>query len=111
MAEVLVVTGEKCTLTALDKNQMGNIFLVKNSSLPDGIDVSPVDQPGASPLRDEFYAKVANHPAANATAPCVKLSFTGRGMSPRESTSSLESFKSAQVFFAHKNYSGKFYLG
>ncbi len=88
--ELLVVTGEKSSLTALDKNQVRNIFLGKVSSLPDGSNAAPVDQPESSPLRDEFYEKLTHHSAAEAKAHWVKLSFTGRGAPPRESTSSSD---------------------
>jgi hypothetical protein len=43
LAEVLVVTGEKSALTALDKNQVRNIFLGKVSSLPDGRMFAPIE--------------------------------------------------------------------
>lgn len=88
LAEVLVVTGEKSALAALDKNQVRNIFLGRIASLPDGRNVIPVDQPESSPLRDEFYAKVTNHSAAEAKAHWAQLSFTGRGEPPREGTGS-----------------------
>lgn len=90
LADVLVVTGEKSALTALDKNQVRNIFLGKVSSLPDGSNVIPIDQPESSPLRDEFYSKVANRSAAEAKAHWAQLSFTGRSMPPRESTGSSD---------------------
>jgi len=48
----------------------------------------PVDQPESSPLRNEFYLKVTNKSAAQARAYWAKLYFTGRGVPPREGTSS-----------------------
>ena len=90
LAEVLVVTGEKSTLTALDKNQVRNVFLGKVTSLPDGSNAIPIDQPESSPLRDEFYTKLTSHSAAEAKAHWVKLSFTGRGMPPRASVGSSD---------------------
>ncbi len=90
LADLLVVTGEKSALTALDKNQVRNIFLGKLSVLPDGKNVIPIDQPESSPLRDEFYATVTNYSAAEANARWAELSFTGRGMPPRVSTSSSD---------------------
>jgi hypothetical protein len=55
--ELVVVTGEKSALTALDKNQVRNIFLGKRFSLPDGSNATPVDQPESSSLRKSSIQK------------------------------------------------------
>lgn len=89
-AGVLVVTGVHSHLTTLSKSQLGEIFLGKLTSLPDGHSVVPVDQPESSPLRDEFYSEVANKSAAQARAYWAKLYFTGRGVPPREATDSSD---------------------
>lgn len=89
-ADVLVVTGKKSTLDTLDKNQVRDIFLGKVSSLPNIGNVTPIDQPGLSPLREEFYSKIAHKSAAQAKAHWAKLHFTGRGIPPHESTNSSE---------------------
>jgi ABC-type phosphate transport system substrate-binding protein len=81
--ELLVVVGAQSPLTALDKNQVRNIFLGKVSAFPDGSSVIPIDQPESSPLRDEFYTKVANRSASEVKARWAQLAFTGRGEPPR----------------------------
>lgn len=83
-AEVIVVTGAESRISALSKNQVSDIFLGKVVSLPDGSSPTLVDQPDSSPLREEFYMKVANRSAAQARAHWAKLYFTGRGMPPRQ---------------------------
>jgi ABC-type phosphate transport system substrate-binding protein len=88
LADVLVVTGAKSPSTTLSKNQVSDVFLGKVVSLPDGSSAAPIDQPESSPLRDEFYSKVANKSAAQAKAHWAKLYFTGRGVPPREGTDS-----------------------
>lgn len=88
LADVLVVTGAKSPSTTLSRNQVSDVFLGKVVSLPDGSSAAPIDQPESSPLRDEFYSKVANKSAAQAKAHWAKLYFTGRGVPPREGTDS-----------------------
>ena len=82
LAEVVVVTGANNPLPTLSKNQVRDVFLGKVVSLPDGNSSAPIDQPASSPLREEFYMKVANMTAAQARAHWAKLYFTGRGVPP-----------------------------
>lgn len=89
-AEVLVVTDAKSSPITLSKNQVRNIFLGRVTSLPDGSSVTPVDQPEPSPLRDEFYLKVANKSANQAKEHWAILHFTGGGVPPREGTDSRD---------------------
>ena len=83
-AEVLVVAGANSNIVTLSKNQVSDVFSGKVASLQDGSMVTLIDQPESSPIRDEFYLKVANKSAAQAKAHWAKLYFTGRGVPPRE---------------------------
>jgi ABC-type phosphate transport system substrate-binding protein len=87
-ADVLVVTGARSASITLSKNQVSDVFLGKVTSLPDGSNATLVDQPESSPLRDEFYLKVANKSTSQAKAHWAKLYFTGRGVPPREASDS-----------------------
>jgi ABC-type phosphate transport system substrate-binding protein len=89
-AEVCVVTSAKSPPITLNKNQVSDVFLGKVTSLPDGSNATPIDQPESSQLRDEFYFKVANKSVTQAKAHWEILHFTGRGMPPREGTGSAE---------------------
>lgn len=88
--ELLVVVSSNSTVRTLDRNQVRNIFLGKVSSFPDGQAAVPVDQPELSPLRDEFYEKVANCSAAEVKARWARLAFTGRGEPPRVANGSAD---------------------
>lgn len=79
----MVVTGAGNALTALNRNQVRDLFLGKVVSLPDGNSSAPIDQPDSN-LREEFYMKVANMTAAQAKAHWAKLYFTGRGVPPQQ---------------------------
>lgn len=83
-ADILIVTGAKSPSISLSQNQISDVFLGKITSLPDGSNAIPIDQAESSPLRDEFYSKVANKSASQAKAHWEILHFTGRGMPPRE---------------------------
>ncbi len=88
LAGGVVVAGAKSPISALNKEQVRDLFLGYISSLPDGRSAMLIDQPQSSPLRDEFYLKVANKSAAQAKAQWAKLYFTGRGVPPREAVDS-----------------------
>lgn len=89
-AEVLVVTGASSRLSSLSRNQVSDVFLGKVVSLPDGSSSILIDQPDSSPLREEFYMKVANKTAAQAKAHWAKLYFTGRAVPPYQGKDEAE---------------------
>lgn len=81
-ADVVVVAGAKSPAATLTKEQASDIFMGKATNL------TPLDQPEASPLRDEFYTKVTGKSAAQAKSYWSKLSFTGKGTPPKEGQNS-----------------------
>lgn len=90
LAEVLVVTSAHSPLDALSKTQVSDVYLGKVVSLPDGSSSTLIDQPDSSPLREEFYLKVANKTAAQAKAHWAKLFFTGRAVPPQQGRDDAE---------------------
>lgn len=83
-ADVVVVASAKSPAASLSKEQASDIFLGKVTNL------TPLDQPETSPLRDEFYSKVTGKSAAQAKSYWSKLSFTGKGVPPKEAQSSAD---------------------
>jgi ABC-type phosphate transport system substrate-binding protein len=83
-ADIVVVAGAKSPAGNLSKEQASDIYLGKSTSL------TPLDQPEASPLRDEFYTKVTGKSAAQAKSHWSKLSFTGKGTPPKEGQNSAD---------------------
>jgi ABC-type phosphate transport system substrate-binding protein len=81
-AEIVVVSGAKSPAGNLTKEQASDIYLGKATNL------TPLDQPESSPLRDEFYTKVTGKSAAQAKSHWSKLSFTGKGTPPKEGQNS-----------------------
>ncbi|WP_342119996.1 phosphate ABC transporter substrate-binding protein [Pseudoduganella sp. OTU4001] len=88
-ADLVVVVSARSPLTALRAEQVADIFLAEATRFPDGGEVVALDLPIGSPLRDEFYLKVANRTPALMKAYWTKRIFTGRGQPPRELPNSL----------------------
>ncbi|AVR96466.1 phosphate ABC transporter substrate-binding protein [Pseudoduganella armeniaca] len=87
-AELVVIVSARTPVAALRQDQVAGIFLAEASSFPDGTEAMAVDQGIGSPLRDEFYQKVANRSPALMKAYWTKMIFTGRGQPPREAPNS-----------------------
>jgi ABC-type phosphate transport system substrate-binding protein len=83
-AELVVVVSARSPVTALRAEQVADIFLSEATRFPDGGEVVALDLPIGSPLRDDFYLKVANRTPALMKAYWTKKIFTGRGQPPRE---------------------------
>ncbi len=83
-AEVVVIVSAKSALTTLRADQVADIFLGQIASFPDGVEAVAVDQRIGTPLRDEFYQKVAAKTPPLIKAYWTKMIFTGRGQPPRE---------------------------
>jgi ABC-type phosphate transport system substrate-binding protein len=80
---VLIVSARGPAMT-LRADQAADIFLAQTGRFPNGADVVPLDLPVGSPLRDQFYQKVAAKSAPLMRAYWSKMVFTGRGQPPRE---------------------------
>lgn len=76
-ADVVVVVGAKSSASKLTKEQVADIFLGRSTSMV------PLDQAAGSPVRDEFYTKVAGQTAAQVKTLWAKLSFSGKGTPPK----------------------------
>jgi len=87
-AELVVIVSARSPVTTLRADQVAAIFLGQAARFPDGPEAVPFDQRLGSPLRDEFYARVANKSPALLKAHWSKLVFTGRGQPPAEVTDS-----------------------
>ena len=83
-AELVVIVSARSTAPALRNDQVAAIFLGQSAQLPDGANVTAIDQLVGSATRDEFYARVAAKSPALLKAYWSKLLFTGRGQPPRE---------------------------
>ena len=88
-AELVVIVSARNPLSALRPEQVADIFLAQTGRFPGGDEAMALDLPLGSPLRDEFYSKVAAKSPALMKAYWTKMVFTGRGQPPRELGNSI----------------------
>jgi ABC-type phosphate transport system substrate-binding protein len=92
-ADVVAVVSAKSRVTALNADQVADIFLGKTSHFPDGTQATPVDQSEDSPARERFYAQFTGKSPAQVKAYWSKMIFTGRGQPPRQVPSNTDAKK------------------
>lgn len=83
-ADVVVVVSAKSAVTRLTAGQVTNIFLGKTDTFPNGGHAVPYDQIEGSPIRNEFYSRIANKSSAQMSAYWTKIIFTGNGYPPAQ---------------------------
>jgi ABC-type phosphate transport system substrate-binding protein len=83
-ADLVVIVSARSPVAALRADQVADIFLSEANRFPDGSEAVAIDQNIGSPLRNEFYDKVAHRSPALMKAYWTKMIFTGRGQPPRE---------------------------
>jgi ABC-type phosphate transport system substrate-binding protein len=82
-AEVVVIVSAKSSVSTLSNEQATDIFL-SAATFPGGSMAVPIDQSEGSPVRDEFYSKVASKSPPQLKAYWAKVIFTGKGRPPKE---------------------------
>lgn len=88
--ELVVIVSAKSPLASLRADQVADIFLGQAVRFPNGAEAVAIDQRLGSPLRDEFYTRVAAKSPALVKAYWTKMIFTGRGQPPAELATSAE---------------------
>ncbi|WP_426197645.1 phosphate ABC transporter substrate-binding protein [Massilia sp. DWR3-1-1] len=88
-ANLLVIVSAKSSSMNLRANQVADIFLAQDARFPNGTDVTPLDLPVGSSVRDLFYQKVTAKTPALVRVYWTKMVFTGRGQPPREISNSV----------------------
>jgi ABC-type phosphate transport system substrate-binding protein len=83
-ADLVVIVSARSQVNALRPDQVAAIFLGQTARFPDGLEAVPLDLPLGSPLRNEFYLRVASKSPALLKAHWSKMVFTGRGQPPAE---------------------------
>jgi ABC-type phosphate transport system substrate-binding protein len=83
-SDLVVIVSAKNPLAALRTDQVAALFLGQSARFPDGVEAVPLDQRIGSPVRDEFYVRVASKTPALLKAHWSKMVFTGRGQPPGE---------------------------
>jgi ABC-type phosphate transport system substrate-binding protein len=84
-AEVAVIVSAKSTASSLTADEISSIYLGKSTAM------KPVDN--ATPVRSQFYSKVAGKDEAQVKAIWSKLVFTGKATPPKALPSSADVVK------------------
>ena len=85
-ADVVVVVSAKSSTTTMTADEISQIYLGKSKAM------KPVETSG-SPIRSQFYSKVAGKDEAQVKAIWSKLVFTGKATAPKELPTSAEVVK------------------
>ena len=83
-AETVVIVSKQNPATRMFSEQAAQFFLGKSAMF------TPVDQAEGSPIRADFYHKVADKDPAQVKAIWSKLVFTGKATPPKEYNSNAE---------------------
>ena len=86
-AEIVVIVSAKSTAATMTAAEVSQIYLGKSTSM------KPIDMSDKSPVRGQFYSKVAGKDEAQVKAIWSKLVFTGKATPPKELPSSADVVK------------------
>ena len=82
-AEVAVVVNISVLADNITKDDIANVFLKRTKNLPNGIQLTPIDQKESLKLKQEFYLKVTGKNPNQLNAYWSRLMFTGKAMPPQ----------------------------
>lgn len=83
LAQVAVVVAPNSPLASMSAEQVASLFLGKSPAVL-------ADLPEASPVREQFYTKVAGKTPAQVKAVWARLTFSGKGIPPKELATAAE---------------------
>ncbi len=89
-SDLVVVTGSHSPINHLSREQVADIYLGRVTTLPGGISAIPLDLPASSPEREAFYNQIAGKSAAQIKVYWARMSFTGKGIPPKQVASSAD---------------------
>lgn len=81
---LVVVTGAQSPVAHLSQEQVADIYLGRVTTLPGGASALPLDLPASRPERETFYNRIAGKSASQIKAYWAKMSFTGKGIPPKQ---------------------------
>lgn len=75
---LLVIVNPGISVDKLDREQLRNIYLLKQNSWPDGTPVIPLNLPATSKLRTLFFEKILKLDMQTAANVWIQMHFQGR---------------------------------
>lgn len=89
-AQVAVVVSVKSPVGTLTSDQVSGVYLGRNNSVPGGGSAVLVDLPESNPSREQFYTKATGKTGAQVKATWARLTFSGKGVPPKELATSAD---------------------
>ncbi len=89
-SELVVVAGPHCPVNHLSREQVADIYLGRITTLPNGTSALPLDLPTSSEERETFYSRLTGKSAAQIKAYWARMSFTGKGIPPKQLSTSTD---------------------
>ncbi|MBV1776389.1 hypothetical protein KSF73_11770 [Burkholderiaceae bacterium DAT-1] len=86
---LVVIVNPKAAVTSMTQEQVANVFMGKANDVGGISPVSPTDLKSED-SKNEFYTKVLKRDNAQMKAYWAKMSFTGKGLPPKELATSDE---------------------
>jgi hypothetical protein len=93
-AGVAVIVAANSSAPSMSKDQVSELYLGKSSAFPGGGSAKLYDLPDSSPMREQFYQKLAGKSASQVKAVWSRLIFSGKALPPKELGSDAEMKKS-----------------
>lgn len=82
--DIVVVAGTHSPVNHLSREQVADIYMGRVTTLPGGTNAVPLDLPASRPEREAFYNAITGKSAAQVRAYWARMSFTGKGMPPKQ---------------------------
>ena len=82
-ADIAIIVHPANQNIKMTRSDIQEIFLGVRKSLPNGVLVTPIDQPQSKPIRQVFYQLVAGKTAVQMDTYWGRIVFTGKGAPPK----------------------------
>ena len=80
--DIVVIVNQKIGVDKLSREEVIDIFLGRNRRLSSGVTALPLDLPGTSPEREQFYSRLTGRSLSEINAYWARLTFSGRASPP-----------------------------
>jgi ABC-type phosphate transport system substrate-binding protein len=89
-AGLVVVAGAHSPIPHLSREQVADLYLGRVTTLPGGTNAQLLDLPASSAEREAFYDQIAGKSVSQIKAYWAKMSFTGKGIPPKQLSSAAD---------------------
>lgn len=91
--DIVVIVNQKNGVNQLSRDEVIDIFMGRNRQLSSGVSALPLDLPGASVEREQFYSRLTGKSMSEINAYWARLIFSGRASPPTLMRSQEESLQ------------------